>query len=243
MSIKVALLAVVSIFLASVFGLYLVYLNFPKLSPDELEKLKLPRNIEDAKQLGFLLSQYTDNYYYTVLSGYVITYIFLQTFAIPGSIFLSVLSGFLFNFWIALLLVCTCSAVGASLCYLLSYSFGRPLIQKYFQERVEQWSKQVEKHNANLTFYIIFLRITPFLPNWFINIASPIINVHLGCFFIGTFIGVAAPSFVAIEAGKTLNKLTSTNDFFSLNSLLLLCLFACLSLLPVLFRAKLRNMF
>lgn len=134
-----------------------------------------------------------------------------------------------------------CSAVGASLCYLLSYCFGRPLIQRYFSERVEKWSEQVAKHNANLTFYIIFLRITPFLPNWFINIASPLINVHLGCFFIGTFIGVAAPSFVAIEAGKTLNKLTSTKDFFSYNSLLLLALFATLSLLPVLFRERLKR--
>ena len=37
--------------------------------------------------------------------------------------------------------------------------------------------------------YIIFLRITPFLPNWFINIASPIIGVRIFPFFVGTFIG------------------------------------------------------
>ncbi len=34
-----------------------------------------------------------------------VTYLFLQTFAIPGSIFLSIVSGFLFSFPVALLLV------------------------------------------------------------------------------------------------------------------------------------------
>lgn len=48
---------------------------------------------------------------------------------------------------------------------------------------------QVEKHRDHLINYIIFLRITPFLPNWFINITSPVINVPLGVFFIGTFLG------------------------------------------------------
>lgn len=48
---------------------------------------------------------------------------------------------------------------------------------------------QVDKHREHLINYIIFLRITPFLPNWFINITSPVINVPLGVFFMGTFLG------------------------------------------------------
>ena len=46
---------------------------------------------------------------------------------------------------------------------------------------------------------IFILRITPFLPNWFINIVSPVIDVALKPFWLGTFIGVAPPSFVAIQ--------------------------------------------
>ena len=47
----------------------------------------------------------------------------------------------------------------------------------------------MRKHRSNLLNYIIFLRITPFLPNWFINITSPVINVPLMPFFFGTVIG------------------------------------------------------
>lgn len=34
--------------------------------------------------------------------------------------------------------------------------------------------------------YVIFLRVTPILPNIFINIASPVVNVPIGPFALGT---------------------------------------------------------
>lgn len=113
----------------------------------------------------------------------------LQAFAIPGSLFLSILSGFLFKFHVALTLVCTCSAVGASLCYLLSQLVGRRLVKHYFPERAKQWSEQVDKHRNELLSYILFLRMTPFLPNWFINLVAPVIGVPLYPFALGTFLG------------------------------------------------------
>ena len=86
------------------------------------------------------------------------TYLFLQTFAIPGSIFLSIVSGFLFPFPVALLLICFCSATGASFCYLLSYLVGRQLVNKYIPERSAKWAETVNEHRGNLLSYITFLR-------------------------------------------------------------------------------------
>ena len=56
--------------------------------------------------------------------------------------------------------------------------------------RIGTVPQQVQTHEEHLTYYIIFLRITPFLPNWFINIVCPLIDVGAGPFFIGTFIGM-----------------------------------------------------
>jgi len=167
----------------------------------------------------------------------------LQTFAIPGSIFLSILSGFLFPFWVALILVCFCSALGATCCYLLSYLVGRRIIYKYFPRKVAAWSRTVAYHRDNLLNYMIFLRVTPFLPNWFINITAPVIGVPVVPFFLGTFIGVAPPSFVAIHAGTTLHKLTSSSDALTWNSLLILIILGVVSLIPVLLKDRLRRIF
>ncbi|XP_028332536.1 transmembrane protein 41B [Gouania willdenowi] len=240
-SARMSLLILVSIFACSASVMYLVYRNFPELQDDEMEKIRIPKDMEDAKALGTVLSKYKDTYYTQVLVAYFATYVFLQTFAIPGSIFLSILSGYLYPFPLALFLVCLCSGLGASFCYMLSYLVGRPVVYKYLTEKAQKWSQQVEKHRNHLINYIIFLRITPFLPNWFINITSPVINVPLGVFFIGTFLGVAPPSFVAINAGTTLYKLTTAGEAVSWNSLAVLGVLAVLSILPVCFQKKLQQ--
>ncbi|XP_076624234.1 transmembrane protein stas [Colletes latitarsis] len=240
-STKQAILTVAVIFITSLSAMFYVYTSFPELAENERQHLKLPLHIEDAKNLGKLLSRYKDLYYFQVLAGLFITYIFLQTFAIPGSIFLSILSGFLFPFPLALFLVCTSSAVGASLCYFLSSLLGRKLLFRYFPEKAQEWMQTVKKHKHHLFNYMLFLRITPLLPNWFINLASPVIGVPLAPFAIGTFFGVAPPSFVAIQAGQTLQNLTSSSDAWSWNSILILCVFAVLSLVPVLFKQKLQQ--
>lgn len=238
-----ALLVVGGIFIFSACALLYLYTTFPELEESEKPHIKLPRDIEDAKQLGRILDKYKERYFSQVFTGVFVTYIFLQTFAIPGSISLSILSGFLFPFPVALLLVCFCSATGASLCYILSYFLGRRLIYKYVPEKAKKWSAVVSKHRDNLLNYLLFLRITPFLPNWFINIASPVIGVPLTPFWIGTFLGVAPPSFVAIQAGQTLYKLTASSDAWSWTSVILLAVFAVLSLVPVLLKQKLKDKF
>ncbi|KAB1272455.1 Transmembrane protein 41B [Camelus dromedarius] len=171
--------------------------------------MKVPRDMDDAKALGKVLSKYKDTFYVQ------------------------------------------CSGLGASFCYMLSYLVGRPVVYKYLTEKAVKWSQQVERHREHLINYIIFLRITPFLPNWFINITSPVINVPLKVFFIGTFLvltmaiakGVAPPSFVAIKAGTTLYQLTTAGEAVSWNSVFVLMILALLSILPAIFQKKLKQKF
>ena len=44
---------------------------------------------------------------------------------------------------------------------------------------------QVDRRRGHLFNYIIFLRVTPILPNIFINIASPVVDVPLRPFALG----------------------------------------------------------
>eukprot|EP00124_Ichthyophonus_hoferi_P005479 Ihof_evm1s805 gene=Ihof_evmTU1s805 len=175
-------------FFSSISLLALVYINFPTVAEEHRGKIKMPRSLDDAKDLGTILAIYQESYFAQVTMAYFVVFIFLQTFAIPGSIFLSLLSGALFPFPMALFLVCLCTAIGATNCYYLSFAFGKDLVQAYFPEKLESWKRQLVSHQSSMLNYIIFLRITPFLPNWFINIAAPILDVKITPFFIGTFI-------------------------------------------------------
>lgn len=188
-STRVNIIILLALFAVSLMIMAFIFWNFPELSEDDVSRLRFPRSLDAAKDLGRLLSKYKDTHYFTVLGAVTITYVFLQSFAIPGSIFCSILSGFLFPFPLALFLVCSCSAIGATFCYLLSAMVGQGLMRKHFPQKLKSWQSQLDHHHDDMLWYIIFLRITPFLPNWFINLASPVLGVKLAPFYWGTFLG------------------------------------------------------
>ncbi|VDK87793.1 unnamed protein product [Litomosoides sigmodontis] len=202
------------------------------LDSDERVDFKLPKDLTQVKRLGLVLSKYKDKHYYTVLFGISIVYIMLQSLAIPGSIFLTVLSGYLFSFPVALSLVCMCSACGAQMCYFFALLFGRERIMAFAPEKISKWKNEISDFDS-LFYFIIFLRITPILPNWLINLAAPIFNVPVSAFFFGTFLGVAPPSCIYIQAGATLQRLTHIGAAWSWSAISVVAFTAVLSLIPI----------
>lgn len=65
----------VIIFIVSIMSLAYVYSMFPEVEQSEKASIKLPRDIEDAKKLGAVLSRYKDKYFTEVLGGVFVTYI------------------------------------------------------------------------------------------------------------------------------------------------------------------------
>ncbi|VDM95529.1 unnamed protein product [Thelazia callipaeda] len=207
-----------------------------ELSEDERADFKLPKDLVQAKRLGLVLSKYKEEHYYTVLFGISAVYILLQSLAIPGSIFLTILSGYLFSFPTALCLVCTCSACGAQICYFFALLFGRERIMAFAPEKISKWQNEIADFDS-LFYFVIFLRITPILPNWLINLASPIFGVPVPAFFFGTFLGVAPPSCIYIQAGATLQKLTHVGAAWSWSAVFIIAFAAFLSLVPVIYKS------
>jgi membrane protein YqaA with SNARE-associated domain len=112
-------------------------------------------------------SQYREHHAGFVLSSFCIVYIALQTFAIPGPIVLSILSGAMYPFLQAQLLVAFCATTGASLCFMLSYFLGRGVFSRLlagmigrFKEKVGRFATSIIEiggHNADLCCLCYFL--------------------------------------------------------------------------------------
>ncbi|KAF9547584.1 hypothetical protein EC957_008240 [Mortierella hygrophila] len=215
--------------------------TLPSVDEEHRKDMHFPHSLEDLEALRKILSVYMDKHYYRVLFGFLTIYLYLQTFSVPGSMWLSILGGALFKFWVALIMVSLASAIGATNCYLLSRMFFSKLVKRKFGDRMEKWNTQLERHRNNLMSYIILLRLAPFPPNWFVNICSPHLNVPLWPeFFLGTLIGVSAPSVVHVQAGMVLEKLVEDHssgvDVLTLKNFLMLGAVALLAALPVLIR-------
>lgn len=91
--------------------------------------------------------------------------------------------------------------------------------------------------------YIVVLRISPLPPNWTVNLGSPHLGVPLGAFFWGTFVGVAPPSFIHVQAGAALDRLSSSDKLELLTPINVLCLIAVaiVALIPVFIRRRFEN--
>ncbi|PIN06793.1 putative membrane protein [Handroanthus impetiginosus] len=245
------------------FGLVGVYLTMPA---SDYSFLKLPRSLEDLQILRDNLESYTSDYTIQVLVGYCLVYIFMQTFMIPGTVFMSLLAGALFGVFKGVALVVFTATAGASSCFFLSKIIGRPLVFSlwpdkltFFQAQVivisckfiyfllpSHWNMiflllQVAKRRERLLNYMLFLRVTPTLPNTFINVASPIVDVPYHTFFLATFIGLIPAAFVTVRAGITLGELQSVGDLYDFQSIATLFLIGVVSVTPTLIGNKAKS--
>lgn len=48
---------------------------------------------------------------------------------------------------------------------------------------------QVEENRDSLFFFLLFLRLFPMTPNWFLNLSAPILNIPILQFFFSVLIG------------------------------------------------------
>lgn len=212
-----------------------VYLTMPD---SDYSFLKLPRSLEDLQLLRDNLESYTSDYTIQVLVGYCIVYISMQTFMIPGTVFMSLLAGALFGIFKGVALVVFTATAGASSCYFLSKLIGRPLVISLWPDKLTFFQNQVAKRRERLFNYMIFLRVTPTLPNTFINVASPIVDVPYHTFFLGTVIGIIPAAYVTVKAGITLGELQSMGDLYDFNSIATLFLIGVVSVTPTLLGSK-----
>lgn len=214
-----------------VLGLAGVYLTMPD---SDYSFLRLPRSLEDLHILRDNLEGYTSDYTPQVLVGYCIIYIFMQTFMIPGTVFMSLLAGALFGVFKGVALVVFTATAGASSCYFLSKLIGRPIIFCLWPDKLHFFQAQVAKRRERLLNYMLFLRVTPTLPNTFINFASPIVDVPYHTFFLATVIGIIPAAYVTVRAGITLGDLRSVGDLYDFQSIATLFFIGVISITPTL---------
>ncbi|CAK7356113.1 unnamed protein product [Dovyalis caffra] len=220
-----------TVVLGFVLGLLGVYLTMPA---SDYSFLKLPRTLEDLQILRDHLETYTSDYTAQVLVGYSVVYIFMQTFMIPGTVFMSLLAGALFGVFKGVALVVFTATAGASSCYFLSKLIGRPLVFSLWPDKLSFFQEQVARRRGGLLNYMLFLRLTPTLPNTFINVASPIVDVPYHIFFLATLIGLIPAAYVTVKAGIALGELQSIGDLYDFNSIATLFLIGAVSITPTL---------
>ncbi|KAG6612053.1 SNARE associated Golgi protein [Phytophthora cinnamomi] len=179
------------------------------------------------------------------LGCFMAVYVLKQTFAIPGSALLNVFAGAVLPLTLAFPLVCVLTACGASCCFLLSKNLASEEIVLSLSERLLPGKLHTLRHKiedararGQLLFLLLFLRVFPFTPNWFLNMASPWLQVPLKLFAPSVAVGLLPYNFITVNAGAMLSSLRSTSDLLDPRTMGLLVLLAVGMLIPAMLKKK-----
>lgn len=209
-ALKMACIFIVSVLLLG----GTLYLALPTLEEADRPLLRIPKSFDQLKDLNFLLKKYRDIYPFRVLICYIITYLFLQAFSLPGSMYLSILGGAVWGVARALPLVCVCVASGATLCYLISAALGPALLTlPRVQAKLDKWATTIRQNKENVISFLIVLRIAPLPPHWVVNVICPHVGIGVVPFWVSTALGILGVSVIHTTIGGGLDEMTSAEDF------------------------------
>lgn len=130
------------------------------------------------------------------------------------------------------------TVAGSVSAYLVSLCCGRDLVAAVWPDRLQAFAVQVADCEHVLLSYVTLLRIAPFLPNVFINLAAPIVGIPLRTFALGTLLGAAPGNAILVSAGARLSEVMTWRDLYSRNSIAVLGGGAALALTPVYLRHR-----
>lgn len=206
--------ALLLIFLAA--SLFLAFalhsLVVAALTDAEWAALPAPTSLANAQTLGETLRAFATRAPARLMLAHACCYLYLQTFAIPGTVFFNLLGGALFGVTLGFPLCLAYNTLGSVFMFLLSRHFGRALVARFFPRKLETLRELIDAHRDELALYMVFLRVFPFTPNWFINMASPHLDIPLRAFVLGPLIGLVPYNFLSCKAGLVLSELRSRSD-------------------------------
>mgnify|MGYP003969963711 FL=1 len=114
--------------------------------------------------------------------------LFLQVFVatIPGQAII-VTGGYLYGFWIGLLISYTSTVVASHLCYELARRYGRPLVRKLAPAHiVDKWTVRAERQGIP---FFIFSFTTPIFPADVMNFVAGLSGLSPRKFIVANVIG------------------------------------------------------
>ena len=159
---------------------------------------------------------------------FFILYVIVTTFALPISLFKTLLAGALFGFWPGLILVSFASSIGSTFCFLFSRYALRNYTQVKFGKYLEKVNKGIETDGW---LYLLFLRLSPIFPFFIINLVFGLTKMRTLEFYLVSQVGMFIGTAIFVNAGVQIGNLNSIEEILTLKIIMSLTLIGIFPLL------------
>jgi len=134
---------------------------------------------------------------------YILVYVCAAALSLPGGLVLTATGGLLFGWFLGGLAAVVGATLGATALFLIA----RSALGDALSARAAPWmAKLREGFKDEALSYLLFLRLVPAFPFWFVNIAPAILGVPLKTYVVATFFGIIPATFAFAAAGAGLDS-------------------------------------
>ena len=182
------------------------------------------------------------NFLLTVL-GFILCYVLIVTFSLPGALIATLTGGFLFGTFFGAAVNVTAATIGAT----LIFSAARMELGDKLKARMDASDGMVAKIKKGLDenqwSMLFFIRLVPAVPFFVANLIPAFLDVPLRRFVISTFLGIIPGSLVYTSVGAGLGEVFARGEtpnfgiIFEPHILLPILGLCVLSVLPVIIKA------
>jgi uncharacterized membrane protein YdjX (TVP38/TMEM64 family) len=135
--------------------------------------------------------------------AFVALYVGAASLSLPGCPILTATGGMLFG-WLA---GGAATVVGATIGATILFLIARSAFGEVLNERAAPWlGKLRQGFKEDALSYLLFLRLVPAFPFWFVNVAPAVLGVPLKTYVIATFFGIMPATFAFASAGAGLDS-------------------------------------
>jgi uncharacterized membrane protein YdjX (TVP38/TMEM64 family) len=138
-----------------------------------------------------------------------VIYVVVTGLSLPGAAIMTLVLGWFFGFWKALLVVSFASTAGATLAFLLSRYFLNDFVQSKFGSHLEKFNEALAREGA---FYLFTLRLIPVVPFFVINVVMGLTSIKIRTYWWVSQVGMLAGTCVFVYAGTTIPSLDQISD-------------------------------
>ena len=189
-----------------------------------------------------MLLAYRDSHYVAAVATFLVIYICIVAFSLPGASVATLTGGFLFGLFPGVIFNVAGATIGASCLFLaVRWGLGDWLSAKMdgSEGRTKQFKDGIDENQWSMLFLI---RLLPIVPFFVANLLPALVGVSLFRFVVSTGVGIIPGTFVFTSVGAGLGSVFESGEMpnlgviFEPQILLPLLGLAALSVLPILYK-------
>lgn len=178
-------------------------------------------------QSAWLCAQVTNHYWRTVFL-YLIAFVAVVIFCLPGAAVMTIVGGYLFGIFFGVFYLIIGATIGASIFFLIVRYLLGSYLHLRFAHKLVRFNKLIDERGW---LFLLMLRCLPLIPFAMVNILAGLTKIKFSTFVWTTMVGVIPTGIIFTYAGRQLGTIHRFNDIFTpgiLAALLLLMVVVCL---------------